>query len=81
MITGQIWVFRKDKMKQIFLSLVFLLFVSSANAGSCPMMAGKLQKKIEEATKIHNDGMKAHKSGDHAKSEELLKEALGMFKS
>ncbi len=68
------------KMKQIFLSLVFLFFISSANAGSCPMMAGKLQKKIEEATKLHDNGMKAHKSGDHAKSEELLKKALSMFK-
>ena len=80
MITGQIWVFRKDKMKKIILSLTFLLFISSAYAGSCPMMAGKLQKKIEEATKLHNDGMKAHKSGDHAKSEELLNKALNMFK-
>ena len=43
-------------------------------------MAGKLQKKIEEATKLHDNGMKAHKSGDHAKSEELLKKALSMFK-
>tara|TARA_Y100001958_G_C20808630_1_gene268696 strand:+ start:291 stop:536 length:246 start_codon:yes stop_codon:yes gene_type:complete len=80
MTTGQIWVFRKDKMKKIILSLTFLLFISSAYAGSCPMMAGKLQKKIEEATKLHNDGMKAHKSGDHAKSEELLNKALNMFK-
>ena len=67
-------------MKKIFLSLAFFFFISSANAGSCPMMAGKIQKKIDEATKLHNDGMKAHKSGDHAKSEELLKKALSIFK-
>ena len=67
-------------MKKIFLSFTFLLFLSSAYAGSCPMMAGKLQKKIDEATKLHNEGMKAHKGGDHAKSEELLNKALNMFK-
>ena len=78
MTTGQIWVFRKDKMKKIILSLTFLLFISSAYAGSCPMMAGKLQK-YEEATKLHND-LKAHKNGDHAKSEELLNKLINMFK-
>ena len=56
-------------MKKIFLSLTFLFFISSAYAGSCPMMAGKLQTKID-----------AHKSGNHAKSEELLNKALNMFK-
>ena len=38
------------------------------------------KKKIDEATKLHNEGMKAHKGGDHAKSEELLNKALNMFK-
>ena len=80
MITGQIWVFRKDKMKKIILSLTLLLFVSSAYAGSCPMLAGKLQKKIDEATKLYNEGMKSHKSGEHVKSEEQLNKALNMFK-
>ena len=44
------------------------------------MMAGKLQKKIDEATKLHNEGMKEHKGVDHAKSQELLNKALNMFK-
>ena len=35
---------------------------------------------IEEAQKLRDAGMKAHDSGDHAKSEELLSKALGMFK-
>ena len=67
-------------MKKIILSLTLLLFVSSAYAGSCPMLAGKLQKKIDEATKLYNEGMNSHKSGDHVKSEEQLNKALNMFK-
>ena len=39
------------------------------------------KEEIEAAKKLHDAGMKAHSSGDHAKSEELLKKALGLFKS
>ena len=67
-------------MKKITLILSFLLFTSSAFAGSCPMMAKSVEAKIEEAQKLKDAGMKAHDSGDHAKSEELLGKALGMFK-
>ena len=67
-------------MKKIFIILVLTLFTSSAFAGSCPMLAGKVQSKIEQAKKLHDEGMKAHSSGDHAKSEEILKKALGLFK-
>ena len=35
---------------------------------------------IEEAKKLHDEGMNAHKSGNHAKSEELLNKALQLFK-
>ena len=80
-IIGQIWVFRKVMMKKIFLTLIILAFASSAYAGSCPMLAGKVQNKIEEAKKLHDEGMNAHKSGNHAKSEELLNKALELFKS
>ncbi len=45
------------------------------------MMSAKLDAKIEEAQKLKDAGMKAHKNGDHAKSEELLKKALELFKS
>ena len=81
MIIGQIWDFRKDEMKKIFLAIVFLSFMSSAYAGSCPMLAGKLAAKIEEAKKLHDEGMNAHESGNHSKSEELLNKALELFKS
>ena len=83
-ITGQIWVFKnniKDNMKNILFALVICLFSSSAFAGSCPMLAGKVQSKIETAKKLHEEGLNAHSNGDHAKSEELLKKALELFKS
>ena len=62
------------------LILSILLFTSSVFAGSCPMMAKGVDAKIAEAQKLRDAGMKAHDSGDHAKSEELLGKALGMFK-
>ena len=81
MIIGQIWVFNKrKKMKNILAVVAIFLFSSSAFAGSCPMLAGKVASKIEAAKSLHDQGMKAHSSGDHAKSEELLKKALGLFK-
>ena len=67
-------------MNKFFLILSFVLFVSSAFAGSCPMMAKGVDAKIAEAQKLRDAGMKAHENGDHAKSEELLGKALEMFK-
>tara|TARA_X000000950_G_scaffold286004_1_gene393577 strand:- start:2578 stop:2784 length:207 start_codon:yes stop_codon:yes gene_type:complete len=67
-------------MKKLALILSFVLFASSAFAGSCPMMAKGVDAKIAEVQKLRDAGMKAHNSGDHAKSEELLGKALGMFK-
>ena len=40
-----------------------------------------LVNKIAEAQKLRDQGMAAHNSGDHAKSEELLNKALELFKS
>ena len=68
-------------MKNIILSLIFMMFTSIALAGSCPMMAKNIDAKIEEAQKLRDAGMKAHESGDHAKSEDLLNQALELFKS
>ncbi len=68
-------------MKKTLIILSITLFSSSAIAGSCPMLAGKLESKIEAAKNLHDEGVKAHSSGDHAKSEELLKKALDLFKS
>ena len=69
------------KMKNILVVISIILFSSSAYAGSCPMLGGKVASKIEAAKNLHDQGMKAHSKGDHAKSEELLKKALGLFKS
>ena len=68
-------------MKQFLILSILVLFSSSAYAGSCPMMAKNLDSKIEEAQKMRDAGMKAHESGDHAKSEELLNKAMDLFKS
>ena len=67
-------------MKKITLILSILLFTSSAFAGSCPMMAKGVDAKIAKAQELRDAGVKAHESGDHAKSEELLSKALEMFK-
>ena len=67
-------------MNKIALILSIILFSSSAFAGSCPKMAESVDAKIAEAQKLRDAGMKAHDNGDHAKSEELLGNALGMFK-
>jgi len=68
-------------MKKFLILLTLVLFTGSAYAGSCPMMAKKLDTKIEEASKMRDAGMKAHEAGDHAKSEELLNKAMKLFKS
>ena len=67
-------------MKKFLLSVCFVLITSVSFAGSCPMTAKGVDAKIAEAQKLRDAGMKAHDSGDHAKSEELLGKALGMFK-
>ena len=67
-------------MKNILLVLTLIVFSSSAFAGSCPMMAGKVKSKIEQAQKLHDAGVKAHSDGNHEKSEELLNKALNLFK-
>ena len=68
-------------MKKFLILLTLVLFSGSAYAGSCPMLAKKLDSKLEEASKMRDAGMKAHEAGDHAKSEELLKKAMELFTS
>ena len=68
-------------MKKFIIFSILVLFTGSAYAGSCPMMAKKLDNKIEEAQKMRDAGMKAHESGKHKKSEELLNKAMDLFKS
>ena len=68
-------------MKKIIITLCLVLFTSSAYAGSCPMMAKDIDDKIKKAQELRDQGMDAHKAGDHSKSEELLGKALDLFKS
>ena len=68
-------------MKKIILTLSLILFVSSAYAGSCPMLAKNIDDKIKKAQELRDQGMDAHSNGDHAKSEKLLRDALALFKS
>ena len=68
-------------MKKIVITLCLVIFTSSAFAGSCPMMAKNIDDKIKKAQELRDQGMDAHKSGNHAKSEELLGKALDLFKN
>ena len=68
-------------MKKILITLCLILFTSSAYAGPCPMIAKDIESKIKKAQELRDQGVEAHKSGDHAKSEELLNQALNLFKS
>ena len=67
-------------MKNILVVLTLFFFSTSAFAGSCPMMAGKVKSKIEQVQKLHDAGVKAHSEGNHSKSEEFLNKALELFK-
>ena len=67
-------------MKKLILILSFVLFSTSAFAGSCPMLAMKIDAQIAKAQELREAGMNAHDSGNHEKSVELLKKALEMFK-
>ena len=68
-------------MKKLALVLTLLMFASSANAGSCPMLWGKIDSKMNEIQELRDAGKKAHDEGDHAKSEELLNKALALLNS
>ena len=79
-------------MKKLLpVALISLMFSSMTFAGSCPMLKSEVEGKIaaldqiEHATLIsialmlHEEGVKAHDSGDHGMSEELLNGALRLL--
>ena len=77
-------------MKQILVTILFILFSTSSFAGSCPMLWGKIDAKTALLTdsdlknkvmELRDAGEKAHSDGDHSKSEKLLKEALSLLDS
>ena len=73
--------FERINMKKLLITLMLVLFSSSAFAGSCNMLVGKIDEKIKKVQELRDAGQKAHEEGDHAKSEELLIKALDLFNS
>ena len=80
-------------MRKLIYSITFMIMFlpSLAFAGSCPMLASDIEDKIAEldqtkhetlinfALMLHEEGMKAHDSGNHDMSEELLNGALRLL--
>ena len=82
--------FIKRIMKNLFISIYFLLISNVAIAGSCPMLWGKIDSSINNVAdeelklkiqELRDAGKKAHSDGDHSESEKLLKEALSLINS
>ena len=80
-------------MKRFIYSFTFMiLFLPSVVfAASCPLLKSEIEEKIAKldqtkhetlintALMLHEEGIKAHDSGDHAMSEELLNGALRLL--
>ena len=80
-------------MKKFIYSFAFIiLFLPSVVfAGACPMLKSEIEDKISQldqtehatliniALMLHEEGVKAHDSGNHAMSEELLNGALRLL--
>ena len=66
-------------MKKLLLTLIFVSISNLSYAGSCPMLWAEVDGKLAEIQKLRDDGKKAHDSGDHFKSEELLKKAISLL--
>ena len=80
-------------MNKLIYSFTFLiLFLPSVIfAGACPMLASDIEDKISKLDKtkhealinialmLHEEGMKAHDTGNHDLSEELLNGALRLL--
>ena len=77
--------------KLLSLTFITLLLPSMAFAGACPMLKSQVEDKIATldqtkhetiinmALMLHEEGVKAHGSGDHGMSEELLNGALRLL--
>ena len=83
---------RNDVMKKILsLTFIVLLLPSMAFAGACPMLTSQVEDKIATldqaryatlitaALMLHEEGVKAHSSGDHGMSEVYLNGALRLL--
>ena len=72
--------------------LIFLCFASNISfAGSCPILIQKIDQILSESKqiskeqfteiKLRDQGEKAHNSGEHKESEDLLNQALKLLES
>jgi len=77
--------------KLLSFTFIILLLPSMVFAGACPMLKSEIEGKIATldqtkhatlisiALMLHEEGVKAHDSGDHGMSEELLNGALRLL--
>tara|TARA_Y100001958_G_scaffold126737_1_gene94464 strand:- start:221 stop:463 length:243 start_codon:yes stop_codon:yes gene_type:complete len=80
-------------MFKSFITLIILCFATvESYAGSCPGLIQKVDQTLSESKQIskqqfteikqlRDQGEKAHKSGKHKESEDLLKQALKLLES
>ena len=80
-------------MFKSFITLIILCFATvESYAGSCPGLIQKVDQTLSESKQIskqqfteikqlRDQGEKAHKSGKHKESEDLLKQALNLLES
>tara|TARA_B100000674_G_C37173784_1_gene616487 strand:- start:128 stop:370 length:243 start_codon:yes stop_codon:yes gene_type:complete len=78
---------------RLFITLFFLCFATvESYAGSCPVLIQKVDQILSESKQIskqqfkeikqlRDQGEKAHNSGEHKESEDLLKQALKLLES
>ena len=73
-------------MKNIILSMIFVIFASSAFAGSCPIKITLIDKALtagnvknaEQVKTLRDKGEALHNSGDHNGSVTILTKAIKM---
>ena len=80
-------------MLKIIITLIFLCLAPiSSYAGSCPLLIQIIDQILSESKQIskeqfteikqlRNQGEKAHYSGEHKESEDLLKQALKLLEN
>ena len=80
-------------MFKSFITLIILCFATvESYAGSCPGLIQKVDQTLSESKQIskqqfteikqlRDQGEKAHNSGEHKESEDLLKQALNLLES
>ena len=80
-------------MIRLFVTLIFLCLVTvKSYAGSCPVLIERVDQTLSESKQIskqqfteikqlRDQGEKAHNSGEHKESEDLLKQALKLLES